>query len=98
MHAEYAGLVALALGCRVAVLIGDERQLPPPSLLPVRDAPRSLFSALKGKTRRVARITSRYFSALQKETLARDVVSALAMQRRPAHASSSTASSESLLS
>ncbi|KAL8276026.1 hypothetical protein Esti_000142 [Eimeria stiedai] len=45
---EFAGLLALIHGADVAVLIGDEKQLPPASVLPPSRAPRSLFSALKG--------------------------------------------------
>ncbi|KAL8448974.1 hypothetical protein Emed_003326 [Eimeria media] len=45
---EFAGLLALVHGADVAVLIGDEKQLPPASVLPPSTAPRSLFSALKG--------------------------------------------------
>ncbi|KAL8441572.1 hypothetical protein Emag_007065 [Eimeria magna] len=45
---EFAGLLALVHGADVAVLIGDEKQLPPASVLPPSRAPRSLFSALKG--------------------------------------------------
>lgn len=48
VFAEFAGLVALVHGADVAVLIGDEKQLPPASALAPADASRSLFSALKG--------------------------------------------------
>ncbi|KAL8435290.1 hypothetical protein Efla_002545 [Eimeria flavescens] len=44
---EFAGLMALVHGADVAVLIGDEKQLPPACALPPAEAPRSLFSTLK---------------------------------------------------
>ena len=47
--AEFAGLGSLVNGADVVVLIGDERQLPPPTALPASSSSRSFFSALKGQ-------------------------------------------------